>query len=119
MACAEGSRVAGIGFCGTCSLVGLDSNLLPATLSTSGLKEHNVIMWQDSRATAEAERINTSKHAVLHYLGGKIIPEMDIPRIMWMQEHLKEVPAHLIELPDFLTCKATGSTSRSICSLVE
>ncbi|KAJ1550377.1 hypothetical protein HK096_007254, partial [Nowakowskiella sp. JEL0078] len=46
---------------------------------------------------------------------------MSIAKILWIKSNLPDVyrsAGHFMELPDFLTFKATGSPTRSICSLV-
>jgi FGGY-family pentulose kinase len=45
---------------------------------------------------------------------------MSVAKVLWLYSRLKEWEsvAHLFELPDFLTFKCTGSTTRSLCSLV-
>lgn len=53
--------VGGIGFDATCSLVVLDPQGEPVTVSGSGDKQRNVIVWMDHRATAEARLINETE----------------------------------------------------------
>lgn len=50
--------VAGIGFDATCSLVLVDAEGRPVTVSPSGDPERNVIVRMDHRATLEAKEIN-------------------------------------------------------------
>jgi D-ribulokinase len=131
-ACAEAARgalgtsgrdakdVAGIGFDATCSLVALDDRDRPVTVSVTGSDERNVVMWMDHRALAEAARINESGHAVLRYVGGVISPEMQTPKLLWLKEHLPacwQRTARFFDLPDFLTYRATGIDTRSLCSV--
>lgn len=113
--------IKGIGFDATCSLVVLDENHLPLTVSPKGETEQNIILWMDHRANAEAAFINSSNSEVLKYVGGSISPEMQTPKLLWLKKHLPETwkkAHHFMDLPDFLTWKATGSHSRSLCSLV-
>jgi FGGY-family pentulose kinase len=73
----------------------------------------------DHRAISQADRINAGAHAVLRYVGGRISPEMETPKLLWLRENLPasaDRAAHFFDLPDFLTWKATGSTVRSLCS---
>lgn len=81
-----------------------------------------MILWLDHRAQKEAAYINSLNHPVLKYVGGKISLEMETPKLLWLKTHLKEQcwdKAKLfLDLPDFLTWKATGSDSRSLCSTV-
>ncbi|XP_064624599.1 FGGY carbohydrate kinase domain-containing protein-like [Lineus longissimus] len=113
--------VKGIGFDATCSLVVLDKDFKPTTVSLTGNDEQNVIMWMDHRAQDQADRINATKHDVLKYVGGKVSLEMDMPKILWLKESMKsrcwDVASHFLTLSDFMTWKATGSLSRSLCAL--
>src|SRR5579864_4342258 len=59
------SRVKGIGFDATCSLVVLDSVGHPLSVSLSGDPQRNVIVWMDHRAIAQASRINETADEVL------------------------------------------------------
>ena len=51
-------QVKGLGFDATCSLVVLDKEGQPLTVSPSGRTEQNIIVWMDHRAITQAERIN-------------------------------------------------------------
>lgn len=113
--------IAGIGFDATCSLVVVDADGEPVTVSPSGENQQNIIVWMDHRATEIAGRINRDGHDVLRYVGGKISPEMEIPKLVWLKENLPDSwnrAAHFFDLPDFLTWKATGEPTRSLCSTV-
>jgi FGGY-family pentulose kinase len=114
-------QVAGIGFDATCSLVVLDAAGQPVSISLDGAAEQNIIVWMDHRAAAQAERINAGGHDVLRYVGGRVSLEMEVPKLLWLKEHLPESwrrAAHFFDLPDFLTWRATGSDTRSLCSTV-
>jgi FGGY-family pentulose kinase len=113
--------IRGIGFDATCSLVALDPADRPVSVSTTGRAEQNVIVWMDHRAIPQAERINRTRHAVLRYVGGVISPEMEMPKLLWLQENLPAAwtrTARFLDLPDFLTYRATGDDTRSLCSTV-
>jgi len=115
----EPSRVHGIGFDATCSLVALGEGDRPVTVSPSGRDEQNVIVWMDHRAVDQAERINARGHDVLRYVGGIISPEMETPKLLWLKEHLSPTwgrAKRFFDLPDFLTYRATGNDVRSLCS---
>lgn len=107
-----------MGFDATCSLAVVDAYGHPVTVSLSRDPERNVILWQDHRAVGEAEEINSHlpPHPVLRYVGGKISPEMEPPKLLWLKRHLPEVcwrkAAHFFDLADYLTYRATGATSR-------
>lgn len=107
-----------MGFDATCSLAVVDAYGHPVTVSLSRDPERNIILWQDHRAVREAEEINSHlpPHPVLRYVGGKISPEMEPPKLLWLKRHLREVcwrkAAHFFDLADYLTYRATGATSR-------
>jgi FGGY-family pentulose kinase len=118
---ASPNQVAGIGFDATCSLVALDAADRPVTISPSGKDEQNVVVWMDHRAIDQARRINDLSHQVLAYVGGVISPEMQTPKLLWLKQHLKasyERTARFLDLPDFLTYRATGNDTRSLCTTV-
>lgn len=114
-------EISGIGFDATCSLVLLDSNLQPLTASPTLNNDQNVIMWLDHRAKLEADFINSLQHEILKFVGGKVSLEMEIPKLLWLKKHMELTSFQKIhrafDLPDFLTWRATGEDSRSICSL--
>jgi D-ribulokinase len=114
------SAIKGIGFDATCSLVVLDAAADPLTVSTSGDELRNVIVWMDHRATAEARLVNDTHDDVLRYVGGSISPEMEIPKLLWLKRHLPSTyhaAGHFFDLADYLSFRATGSTTRSMCTL--
>jgi len=113
-------HIKGIGFAATCSLVALDSNDCPLTLSTTGNSKQNVILWMDHRALEEARIINETHHTVLRYVGGVISAEMQIPKLLWIKKNIPQTwknSAHFFDLVDFLTYKATNNPIRSACTL--
>ena len=113
-------NIAGIGFDATCSLVAVTSDGTPVAVGPSGDPARNIIVWMDHRAAAEAAEINAGNHAVLAYVGGKISPEMQTPKLLWLKRHLPQSFAaadHFFDLSDYLTWRATGSTSRSVCTV--
>lgn len=112
--------VGGIGFDATCSLVVLNRQGEPLTVSASGDAQRNVIVWMDHRATAEARLINETEDAVLRYVGGSISPEMEMPKLLWLKRHLRgsfDAAGHFFDLADYLTWRATGSLQRSTCTV--
>ncbi|MBH2880156.1 FGGY-family carbohydrate kinase [Serratia marcescens] len=114
-------QVKGLGFDATCSLVVLDKEGKPLTVSPSGRTEQNIIVWMDHRAIAQAERINATKHRGLDFVGGIISPEMQTPKLLWLKQHMPTTWAnagYLFDLPDFLTWRATQDATRSLCSTV-
>ncbi|XP_040911834.1 FGGY carbohydrate kinase domain-containing protein [Toxotes jaculatrix] len=118
----ERNQVRGVGFDATCSLVVLDQSFQPVPVCQNGDRQRNVVMWMDHRAAEQAVRINDTGHKVLSRVGGVMSPEMQPPKLLWLKENLKEIcwdkAAHFFDLPDFLSWKATGSLTRSLCTLV-
>ncbi len=115
------SDVAGIGFDATCSLVAIDSSDQPVTLSNSGDNARNVILWADHRALNQALEIDATGHARLQASGGTISPEMQMPKLLWIKQNLRQSwakAAQFFDLPDWLTYRATGLNTRSLCSTV-
>ena len=111
--------IAGVGFDATCSLVALDEADAPVSVSVGGNASQNVIVWMDHRAIPQARRINELGHEVLTYVGGVISPEMETPKLVWLKEHLPSCwrkTRRFLDLPDFLTYRATGIDVRSLCS---
>ncbi len=114
-------EVRGVGFDATCSLVALDDRDRPVSLSTEADDQRNVIVWMDHRAVGQAQRINATEHDVLRYVGGTISPEMETPKLLWLKENLPDAwdrTARFFDLPDYLTYRATGDDTRSLCSTV-
>jgi len=116
--------VHGIGFDATCSLVVIDANGAPVSVTPPGLggdAQRNTILWADHRAEAEADLINATGHKVLDFVGGKMSLEMETPKILWLKRHLPAntfAACQFYDLPDYLTFRATGFPARSTCSLV-
>lgn len=114
-------RIAGVGFDATCSLVALDESDRPVTVSPTGSDEQNVMVWMDHRAIEQADRINAMGHSVLRYVGRRISPEMESPKLLWLKDNLPQTwlrTVRFFDLPDFLTYRATGCDVRSLCSTV-
>ena len=114
------SSVKGIGFDATCSLVVLGSGFSPISISPTGREEQNVIVWMDHRALKEASEINETDDEVLEYVGGKISPEMQIPKILWLKRHSPEhykKAKKFLDLADYMVYRSTGEDIRSICTM--
>lgn len=118
---ARASDVAGIGFDATCSLVLLDAEDRPVSVSPDGAPEQDVIVWMDHRALDQTARINATGHEVLRFVGGTMSPEMQPPKLLWLRERLPESfrrAARFFDLPDFLVYRASGADVRSLCTTV-
>ncbi len=114
------AAIVGIGFDATCSLVVRDRDGAPLSISTSDEPRWDTIVWLDHRAVAEAEEATASGHRVLDHVGGVMSPEMEIPKLMWLRRHRPDVWSRaglFLDLADYLTWRASGSTARSECTL--
>ncbi|NDR56240.1 FGGY-family carbohydrate kinase [Aliiruegeria sabulilitoris] len=114
------SEIAGVGFDATCSLVVLDEDGAPLPVGPSEDPERNIIVWMDHRALPQAERINAMGHRVLDYVGGRISPEMETPKLLWLKENRASVfdkAWQFFDLTDYLTWRASGSLARSVCTV--
>ncbi len=112
--------VVGLSFDATCSLVALDHEDRPLSVSMTGENRWNTIVWMDHRAIAEAEECTATGHRVLASVGGVMSPEMEIPKLMWLKRYLPDRwrgYGRLLDLADFLTFRASGANSRSCCTV--
>jgi FGGY-family pentulose kinase len=120
-ASAKPQDVIGLSFDATCSLVALGRNDRPITLSPTGIRARNVIVWMDHRATEQTDRINATRHRVLRYVGGKLSPEQEPPKLLWIKENLPRTwtnAGKFLDLADFMVYAATGNDVRSLCTVV-
>ncbi|MGG7578457.1 FGGY-family carbohydrate kinase [Rhizobium sp. Nf11,1] len=114
------ASVVGLGFDATCSLVVLGEGGKPLPVGPSEDPGRDIIVWMDHRAVPQAERINAFGHDVLRYVGGRISPEMETPKLLWLKENRPQVfdaAWQFFDLADFLTWRATGDLSRSTCTV--
>ena len=113
-------QVRGIGFDATCSLVVVGGTGEPLSISAGSGEGNTCLMWMDHRAEEETELVNQCKSCVTDYVGGGFSPEQQPPKLLWLKSNLPDTwskAAHLFDLPDWLTYRATGSTVRSLCSV--
>ncbi len=113
-------QILGIGFDSTYSMLFLDQDDQPLSLSQAHTQAFDVLMWCDHRAMAEADKISALQRASSsEKSGGRVTSEMPISRCLWVSQHrpeLWQVTANIIELFDFLVLKSTGERVRSPCS---
>lgn len=121
------ASIKGIGFDATCSLAVFTHDTdepVPVTgpdFSNASGEDRNVILWLDHRPLAETELINSTGHNLLRYLGGKMNVEMEIPKVLWLKNHMPPelfARCKFYDLADALTHLATGGETRSFCSTV-
>lgn len=113
-------RVAGVGFDATCSLVLVDPAGAPVSVDVDGAPERNVIVWMDHRAKAHAERLSATDAEALRYVGGRLSPEMEVPKLAWLRAELPRAwdsIGRVFDLADYLVFRATGDDPRSVCTL--
>ena len=112
--------IAAVGFDATCSLVVRDAEGRPLSVAQNGEGGWDTIAWLDHRAIEEAEELSRIGGEAVRHSGGTISPEMQLPKLMWLKRHLPDVwnrAGMIFDLADFLTWRATGSLTRSICTL--
>ena len=113
-------NIIGISFDATCSLVALDAEDKPISVSTTGDDAQNIIVWMDHRAEKQASEINRTKHRVLDYVGGKISPEQEPPKLKWLKENAPEKyqrAAKFLDLADYLVYETSRADVRSLCTV--
>ncbi|KAF2771526.1 Pentulose kinase [Teratosphaeria nubilosa] len=123
----EPDTIRGIGFDATCSLAVFREDTdepVPVTgpkFDNADGNDRNVILWLDHRPIEETKKINATEHNLLRYVGGQMSIEMEIPKVLWLKNHMpKELfsKCKFYDLTDALTHLATGSETRSFCSVV-
>jgi FGGY-family pentulose kinase len=116
----EPGRVASVGVDATCSLVAVGEEGRPVSVAENGDPTHDIIMWMDHRAGAEAEAINATHDSALAYVGGEVSIEMELPKILWMKRHLPDGHAQVVryfDLADHIVWRMTGVDVASTCTL--
>ncbi|KAI9820331.1 MAG: hypothetical protein M1827_005953 [Pycnora praestabilis] len=119
----DGSTIRGIGFDATCSLA-VFSHDTDEPVSVTGPNfdnDHNIVLWLDHRPIEETAKINATKHNLLRYVGGTMSIEMEIPKVLWLKNHMDPelfARCKFYDLADALTHIATGNETRSFCSTV-
>ncbi|MEO8855676.1 MAG: FGGY family pentulose kinase, partial [Burkholderiaceae bacterium] len=117
---APAAAICGVAFDATCSLVMLDAQGRPVTVSTSGEDRWNIVMWADHRALGEAAEITAGGHRALEFVGRTMSPEMELPKLAWLQRNLPAAWARYgmaMDLADYLTWRATGTVAASACTV--
>lgn len=117
----SGNDVRGIGFDATCSLVVVDEEShSPVAVGPNFLNNNeNIMLWMDHRAGEETKEINLTHDKCLKYVGGRMSIEMEIPKIKWLKNNISADVFNrckFYDLSDFLTFRATGSQTKSLCA---
>jgi len=120
------TTVRGMGFDATCSLAVFTHDTdEPQPVTGPDFKndgnDRNVILWLDHRPIEETAKINATGHNLLRYVGGKMSIEMEIPKVLWLKNHMTPeqfARCKFYDLADALTHLATGNENRSFCSTV-
>ena len=112
--------VVALGFDATCSLVFRDIDGAPLSVSVDAETRFDTMLWMDHRAVGEAGELSASDDPVVQRFGGRLSPEMQLPKLLWFKRNMPErwARAHLVlDLCDFLTWRATDLNIRSHSSL--
>lgn len=121
------NSIRGIGFDATCSLAVFTHDtdepqcVTGPNFDNQDGNDRNVVLWLDHRPEEETAKVNATKHNLLKYVGGTMSIEMEIPKVLWLKNHMpKEVfdRCKFYDLADALTHMATGNEKRSFCSVV-
>ncbi|AUG98877.1 sugar kinase [Prodigiosinella confusarubida] len=116
----EPAGIRAIGFDATCSLVAVGTDGKPVSVAEQGEADHDIVMWMDHRAVAETAAINATGDAALHYVGGEVSIEMELPKILWLKHHFPERYQQVwrfFDLADYLVWRASGADVASVCTL--
>ncbi|KAJ6009429.1 FGGY-family carbohydrate kinase [Penicillium canescens] len=84
------SKIRGLAFDATCSLAVMsrEANYAVSVNSPDFNNECNVVLCLDYRAVNETKKINATGHSVLQYVGGGMSVEMEMPKILWLKNHI-------------------------------
>ncbi len=119
----DNSKILGIGFDATCSLVAINEmsdEPMPVGPDFADFHE-NIMLWMDHRADKETNEINATGDECLKYVGGQMSIEMELPKMKWLKNHMPNnmfQDCKFYDLADYLTKKATDKETRSFCSVV-
>lgn len=112
-------RIRGMGVDATCSLALVGADDAPVSVCPDDTPDQDVILWSDHRAKRQAEVIERTGHEALKSVGGRMSPEMQLPKLLWLAENHPDRldrARHCLDLPDWIVYRATGDTTRSLCS---
>lgn len=104
------SSIKGISVCATASTV--------VAVDREGNALDNAILWMDTRAKAEAGKINSQNSNVLKHCGNEVSVEWLVPKALWIKNNMPQVYKDayaIIEQLDYMNYKLTGQWVASIC----
>lgn len=95
----------------TCSMVVRERVLIDGTtylkpFSVNGEDpDQDIILWMDNRAVKQTSHLNQllESSPIMPKLGGKIIPEMGIPKLLWLHDNFPESDLVVFEMYDWFS----------------
>ncbi len=100
------------------SVDGTSCTVLPVDKKGNPLR--NALLWMDIRAHKEAEKVNTTSHPILKYVGGQESPEWMLPKALWLKKNEPDIynsAFRIIESTDWFMFKLTGRWTASKCNV--
>lgn len=100
-----------------CCVCATSSTILPVDINGNPLSD--AILWMDSRAVDEAEKINNTKHPLLKYCGGEVSVEWLVPKALWIRNNDRDLydrSFRIIEQLDWINYKLSGEWVASKCN---
>ena len=101
----------------SCSVSATSSTVLP--LDKNGKPLTNAIMWMDTRATEQSNKINNQNYNIVKYSGGEVSTEWLIPKVLWFKNDNREVydqTFRFVEELDYINYILTGNLVSSFCN---
>ncbi|MDA8234073.1 MAG: FGGY-family carbohydrate kinase [Clostridia bacterium] len=108
----DSTQIAGMTVCGTASTV--------VAMARDGNPLMPAILWMDTRAASEAEKINSTRHKILKYSGGQDSVEWMLPKTLWIKENKPEVyhqTYQIMEQLDWINYRLTNQLVSSKCTV--
>jgi FGGY-family pentulose kinase len=105
-----------------CSVIGITASATSSTVlpvDSAGNPLARAILWMDTRATKQAEKINRIASPVLRWCGGSVSPEWFLPKLLWIKEKQPELYSEaylIVEALDWLNYMLTGKWVASQCN---
>lgn len=95
----------------TCSMVVQERVIVDGTTYlrpfsvNGGDSAQDIILWMDNRAVKQTSRLNDllADSPILSRLGGKVIPEMGVPKLLWLSDNFPEANLVVFEMYDWFS----------------